>query len=766
MTRLLKRLGLIIFFGIQTLQGFCQDRQSWTVFEEGNSLLTRDRKKANALITKAMNMSRDHHDWMVYARIVSGAGRFVILDKERYRAGKVARQNNELYDSVFQWTKDALSNGAVLPKDTTLAVIFYNAGEFYSSMYQVDLPVQYYKQAIKLWIPLTGELTKELADCYHGLGDVYKYNKFDFLEAEKCYEKALSIREKIHFDDTEVFYKNYYSLAATNRSQHDFEKALSYGSVALSLSRQLVTLYQEITNAMIANIYRDMRSSEMARTYYMAALKLNATTKNPENRAWYYQCLAETLENDTLYDEAIGYFLKADALYATMNKNDRRLFSTFLIRMSHTYSLKNDSGKFFETIRRVFDELRTQQRLNSMEAAESYVLIGDYYKDRKQYDSATVNYQKALHVAVPSFHSVRHQDNPTETMIGLNYYAGTILAKKAILMRELFLATNSKDYLYETLDCLTLAERLLSQERNTLDTEDAKWSFLDANYDIYDHIISSLYDGEAVLSRDSVVTQAYRYFEKSKSRSLADALFQAEHSRQISAKDTLLKSHAFLKSELFRAENKINQLMNDDPASKEINRLREEIVSLDKQAQRVKTAIESKYPGYFSVKYGYDMPLVGVIQKTVQPRNEVILEYFWGSNWVYGLAISADSVLFKRLGRPESLGRTIDQLLTHVTTEHSSTSVAVFSSFTASAADLYRILVSPFAGVIAPGQRIQIIPDGAITQIPFEILLTSSPVKKSVDYRSLEYLLKANSIGYAYSSAMLIRKNQRVVRRP
>ena len=46
---------------------------------------------------------------------------------------------------------------------------------------------------------LKGEWSEEVSNCYHGLGNIYKYYKFDFYEAEKCYEKALLIREKIGF---------------------------------------------------------------------------------------------------------------------------------------------------------------------------------------------------------------------------------------------------------------------------------------------------------------------------------------------------------------------------------------------------------------------------------------------------------------------------------------------------------------------------------------------------------------------------------------
>ena len=69
--------------------------------------------------------------------------------------------------------------------------------------------------------------------------NIYKYYKFDFyMKRKSAYEKALLIREKIGFQNLDVLYKIYYSLAATNRSQHDFEKALSYGTKALELAKK------------------------------------------------------------------------------------------------------------------------------------------------------------------------------------------------------------------------------------------------------------------------------------------------------------------------------------------------------------------------------------------------------------------------------------------------------------------------------------------------------------------------------------------------
>ena len=136
---------------------------------------------------------------------------------------------------------------------------------------EIDRPIFHYRKAKKIWTTVKGEWSEEVSNCYHGLGNIYKYYKFDFYEAEKCYEKALLIREKIGFDDSDALYKNYYSLAATNRSQYDFEKALSYGTKALELAKQfgskeLGPLRTEMSSGMLANIYRDMNQSSWQRS--------------------------------------------------------------------------------------------------------------------------------------------------------------------------------------------------------------------------------------------------------------------------------------------------------------------------------------------------------------------------------------------------------------------------------------------------------------------------------------------------------------------
>ncbi len=720
----------------------------------GERLIHSDPGKAQATTVIAMRMAKRERNLPIYGRAVNQLAMLSITSKQNY-------------DSALVWTNEAiqvLKNGV---RDSTLARIYFNAAEFYNLHNdQVELPVQYYKQAIKIWVPLIGEDAREVANCYHGLGDIYKYHKFDFQEAENSYEKALRIREKIKLSDTLTLYRNYYSLAATNRSQRDFEKALSYGAVALALSTKLSLSRQENCHGMVANIYRDMRDYDMAKVHYQRALEFNSKTEDLIGRAWHYQCLGETMSNDSSFHEALSYFVKAEHLYQTTAKKDVRLYINMLIAMSGTYSLLGDKKNFLLTTRKVFRELALEGKLKSREAAQGFLVIADHHGRLKRYDSALFYCQKSLQAAVPGFESSKPGDHPTEQSIGSLFFVGKILTKKASYLQKVMETTPRDGYARYRLECLLLTERLLSKQRNTLDMEDAKWAFLDANYDVYENIVSTLFEGSKAFSRDSVFAKAYHYIERSKARSMAEALSQAELTNRIGTEDSLLRNLADLNREIAKTENSINNLSRADHQQPNVGSLRKELVALDRKLQLCKSIIDQKYPGYFDVKYGSSVPPLALIQRIMTERNQVMLEFFWGSEWVYGLGISANSVSFIRIGKPDSIGKHIDTLLRHFNGEYASTSKEGYKLFTTASGKLYDFLVTPFHALISHGKKIQIIPDGPINQLPFEVLISDLPVKKEVDYRSLPYALRSHSIGYAYSSAMLLPKAHRAVRRP
>src|SRR5688572_21299107 len=131
--------------------------------------------------------------------------------------------------------------------------------------------------------------------------------------------------------------------------------------------------------------------------------------------------------------------------------------------------------------------------MRTLQASESYIRFGDYHLRKKNYDSALVYYQKGLIAYIPSFRSEKVEDNPSEDMIGFKYYVYRIFAKKASAFKQKFLNSGNTSYWHNAIGCLRLSEKLLSNERNMLDMQHAKWEFLQTNYVIYEDIISLLY---------------------------------------------------------------------------------------------------------------------------------------------------------------------------------------------------------------------------------------------------------------------------------
>ena len=705
--------------------------------------------KAFQLLERAISMSRTSQDWDLY---IKSLNKLAALD---------FTGRDEMQDQAFSLMKRAAASLKDADESYALAEYHFNTAELYNKLtIEIDSPIYHYERAKKIWIALKGELTEEVSNCYHGLGDIYKYYKFDFHEAEECYEKALLIRDKIKFQHPVALYKNYYSLAATNRSQRDFEKALSYGSRALEVAKKVGADKTELVNGLIANIYRDMNQPELAKKFYLNALLLNERTKELEARAWYFLSLGETFKNDSLYKEALAYFKKAHALYVSPDVNDTDLFLQLLISMLDTYSMVGDEQNFEKTRKEIFQALKSLGKLGGREAAEAWLFVGDHHKRNMRYDSALVNYQKAMLAAIPSFHSKNLVDNPTYEMIGSRYYLSGVLTKKASALNEKFVLTGNAGYLDQSLMCLKLAEKLIAEQRNTLDIEEAKWEFSDSNYDVYEEILSNLYKGLKLRHADTAYHLAFEYFERSKSRSLADALTEAERTKQISGDDSLFRLHAGLKRQLFRTQDLINRELEKSNGSPRISGLRSDIVMLDQRIQLAKVAIEEKYPGYFNVKYGYDVAPLQAVQEIMDKKKRVLLEYFWGNESVYGLGVADKEVLFVRIGSPDSVSAYVNQLLVHLTDERSSMNSELYRSFTTSAHSLYNELIGPFQSVLKGKNKVHVIPDGSIGQVPFEIMLEEMPAGDIVNYRSLKYMIKSFTVGYAYSSSMVIHDSE------
>jgi CHAT domain-containing protein/tetratricopeptide (TPR) repeat protein len=709
------------------------------------------------LLKLAAQTSEQEKQWNVF---VSSLIQMALLEN------KLSSQQCE---EVLTFLSTSFKNIGSFDDGNELANLHYYTALFYRYYSrEADSAIYHYNAALKIRKKSAHASDLQVALCYEGIGDIQKYIKGNFIDAEKSYEKALSIREQIQDNDSEALARIYYSLATTNRSQRDFEKAIVYGLKTVEIVEELRDLnFLERTYTVVANIYRDIDEPRKAKEFYLKAIALNIKTSNSkEVLAWHYLSLAETFKNEALYQDAINYFEKSRRIYESRDLENPQLFAYCLEQLADTH-YRNGSYELAIVMNKkalkVLRELKTEK---GRQVSQIMTSLGKIFYVEGNIDSSLYYTQQSLITAIDNFNSTDVKSNPQEKDIGLSFYIYQPLMQKASILQQLAVSKRQPELSTIALKGLILAEKLLSQERNTLDAEASKYALLDSNYDLYEQIISSIYRQRATFKPDSASALAFHYFEKSKARTLLDALEQSEKLNASKNEDTLLRHQEELKRRWFEWQDKLEHESHRTDSNHRVTAsIRQEMVELDRSIQRNKKRIEETYPGYFRVKYEDVIPSLGTISRYSQETDRPIIEYFFGKNEVYAVGIRGSEISFLRIGSADSVAMRALPLIKRLSTKNVSLSKVKFQSFIENANSLYETLVKPFASMLEDNDHLLIIPDGILSQIPFEVLLFERPKAGEINYLALPYLIKHYTISYTYAIASL-SKPRDVVKHP
>src|SRR5688572_21450148 len=156
----------ILFFFIATIlqvQAFSQKDIALSLYNSGQSSIKTNPDKAFQLLEKAMKLSSDNKDWELYIKSLNALAPFNL-------------EREVKLDTIFQWLKQSFKNLKSRKQDDQLAQLHFNIAEYYNRItVEVDTPIFHYQQAKKIWTNLKGEWSEEVSHCYHGLGNIYKY---------------------------------------------------------------------------------------------------------------------------------------------------------------------------------------------------------------------------------------------------------------------------------------------------------------------------------------------------------------------------------------------------------------------------------------------------------------------------------------------------------------------------------------------------------------------------------------------------------------
>ncbi|MEM9829566.1 MAG: CHAT domain-containing tetratricopeptide repeat protein [Bacteroidota bacterium] len=681
---------------------------------------------------------RRENDNSNLAYVLTKLASFCISDTATHHQAKIYLDSAQLI-----LDKEQIEN------DTLDALTWYTKARLAKAQREFSAAIKYFKESLRLKQKYYGEAHLEVAEDLDQIGRVYLYNLQNPYASEPYHEQALNIRER-RGDQSRTRVNCLYHLTYVYRLKGDFDKALAYGYRVLQGYENMVERsYGNVilANSVLGSIYYSMDSIAIALSYNRKAIELAKEKRIVQGISLHYNNQAEYYFQQGKYDSTIYYAelaLKYQPALINLANSYQFLGNAYRKKGESDYAFRNlrKSKKIKETI---FDSHHTQ-------LATLYVDLGRAFAMNQQIDSAKYYYQQALVNARIS------QKDTNNNSILIQTGDDLITIQEAVIgitdaLSEQYEQSCNQEYLAQALPYFITFDRYMDLSRKNFSTEGSKLTLSSDHKKTYEQAIASSYQLFRSNPTDSLLQWIFHFTEKSKAMVLLESIHQAERSQRI-LPDSLKKSYQSLQAQLAYYQSRLIDAERDSSASSTVAELQIENANILRELESLNEYIQTHYPSYYNIAYEDMTVQLDTFRKYIPPHQPVV-SYFWGDSAVYALLIASDKVKIHRVEDMTTLREAIikyqDVLVNDVVGDPS---YAKFLQFQESAYTLYRLLLEPLLfGDTTNIKYLTIVPDGNLTAIPFESLITSTVETNQNDirYERLPYLIRQYNISYEFS---------------
>ena len=539
------------------------------------------------------------------------------------------------------------------------------------------------------------QLFKPLGNIYTRLGDNEK--------ARNILKKALAIG--IELEDWESVAGNYANIGITYWDQDNNEQALHFYAKGMAIDS--VSDYRTaMLLAEMANSYHAQKNDEIAIRKAEEALKFCKKSKSrkiPGVEAGIYQVIASIYLNNQDYTKANTYVEKARNL------------------------AKNYYGE------------------QARELSKLYILKAQILTAQQQYRQAIRQYNLALSTILPAFQPTELNDLPNKDLF---YKENTIfeaLNGKAGALHGLYQVSKDKKHLETALKCHELALEAELNLRRDYQYESSKLYLQSQTRKRTAKAIEIAYLLYQKTNDEQYVNRAFRLSENSRAVLLLEGITQ-NFVRQKRANDSLFIRENDLK---LRQIYHLKQILTSSDSAT-IARHKKDKLAIENQLEVLQKQLEKRYPQYKNEPTNRLANIsVFKVKNTLVDHTDFV-EYFQTDDALYAFKINNKKADFIKINVVQKDINTIKRFLNLFEND----SIRAYTQpYATLAYEVYNRIYSPLD--ISPDNQVIIVPEGALSTLPFDALLTRE--SDANDFGSLPYLLHRNRVNYAYSAAVYLQ---------
>ena len=584
-------------------------------------------------------------------------------------------------------------------------------GGAYLHLGQNGEAIEYLLKAQNLFETAGVEASKEKATCYNDLGIAYWNNGNTDLSLQYL-QNALNLREELYGQKHPSVADTYNNIGLVNTDVNGFA-AVIYFNNALK-------------------IYQDLYHENHPKV----ALVLN-------NLALQYDA-----QDD--YPKALESLTRVSDIWDNLHEGDHpsKAFVSFSIGNVYYHQ-----QKFEEAIKYQDKALEMYVRLygpKHPEIANIYNLKGDIYQKQGAYKMAVETLQKAIYANLADQELTEIYQNPKLE----NYYNADILLSSLQQKADAFETYHFNKTLKfrdltAALNTLEKADELVSHIRQIRLSEKDKISLSAKASEIYEDGVSLSYQMSKVVLKPKVYLEKAFYFaEKSKSAVLLSAIQDTNAKEFSGIPSELISRESELKSDIVLQEQKL--ATNQEP-DKEAG-LKQELLSLNNEYNEFVRQLEADYPNYYNLKFNIEHIGLSELQVALG-SNTALVTHFITDTRIFTFYVTNEDFRVFNEAKAEDFDKQILGL-------RNSMKYDVKKSFLSTAQRLYSELFP--MKIKSNINQLLIIPEGGLSTIPFEALVTDAKLEGEVDYSQMPFLIKKYNVSYDNSATLFAQRKKEI----
>lgn len=540
----------------------------------------------------------------------------------------------------------------------------------------------------------------------------------------------------------------WYSLGSIYNSRGDIEKAKTYISQAVVAAK--ATGWESLVNngmVVMGNIFYSVSQYSEAIPFYLQAISAEIRMNGVNSHALvdqYVNCgFVYALVQE--YDDSYSMLMKAKKLVTKLDGVESEPYSRVIYNLADYFRRTEnfDSSMYYYR-----ENLRIRKQIfgvRHLQVGWAHIGLASVCRDLHLYDSALVNVQKAIISNHPTFNSLNPADNPPFTNGDISNSMFHILSWKLKHLVSKWQNDRSESTLFSAMDLYMALEDASFARRQHLDSDISKLYMFEDMRDIFEaglEIFSTLHmmnpDDEMVLNR------FYKILQKSKSVLLIEQAYKSEQRIGRSIPRELWQLNQETRTKLSRLEDvEQSKIFSDSVATLRLQ--------LSRRQDSISTVVKSNYPGYYYLNAFNSEDNILDLKSRLNYQKAAFVEFYWGNNGVYSLYFDGQKFSAKKLESFELLEERVLSVISML--QAISRDKDQFGEHSYWLA--LHLFDESFLSSLKQCQLLYVIPNGILTSLPFESLITEKP-KGGDDYENFKYLILRTPTIYSYTSHFVL----------